>query len=45
MWQEEREALKIVLEFVERWNKEDNNIDVAEAAVILQNYLIEKGEF
>ena len=35
-----REALKKVLDFVERWNKQDKESDVAEAARYLGEYLI-----
>ena len=32
------EALKVVLDFVERWNKQDKEKDVAEAARVLQSH-------
>ena len=34
-----REALKTVLDFVERWNKEDREVDVAAAAEKLSKLL------
>lgn len=35
---ERRNALKILLEYVERWNKKDEDRLVAEAANIIQAY-------
>ena len=32
-----KEALKIVLDFVERWNKQDEDQEVAEAASLLES--------
>jgi hypothetical protein len=35
---QEKEALRVVLDFVERHNKQDKEKEVAEAAVILMNF-------
>ena len=32
-------SIRIILDFVERWNKQDNEHDVAEAAFILKNFV------
>jgi len=37
----DKQALKIILDFVERWNKQDTEKDVAEAAVVLGQYLLD----
>ena len=41
MDQELRNAIKVILEYVENWNKQDQDELVAEAAVILQEFLNE----
>lgn len=33
------EALKLVLDFVERWNKQDKEVEVAEAVGVLEEYI------
>jgi len=43
--QEQRQVLKIVLDFVERWNKMDEEIVVAEAQNIMEKEQIKKEEF
>ena len=42
MNQQQIQALKIVLDFVERWNKQDKDVPVAEAQGILEEFLNEK---
>jgi len=37
----ERVAIGIVLDFVERWNKQDKDIAVAEAQMVLNKFLEE----
>ena len=39
---EEKEALKIVLDYVERWNKKDEEKDVANAAALLEGYIYQE---
>lgn len=39
MYDNQIEALKVVLEFIERWNKKDEEKEVAEAAGILEEYV------
>ncbi len=39
MTPDECDALKRILDFVERWNKKDEEKDIAEAAVFMQDYL------
>ena len=39
MNQETIQALKIILDFVERWNKQDKEVEVVNAVVELENYL------
>jgi hypothetical protein len=34
-------ALEIILDFVERWNKQDREKDVAEASQVLESYIVE----
>ena len=48
MNQETIQALKIILDFVERWNKQDKEVEVVNAVVELENYLEyekEKGNY
>lgn len=33
------DALSTILDFVERWNKEDKDVEAAEAARLIQDYL------
>ena len=34
------EALKIVLDYVERWNKQDEEVEAAEATQILEDLIL-----
>jgi len=40
MKKEQIDALAIVLDFVERWNKQDKEADVAQAANLLEDLLV-----
>ncbi len=33
------DSLKIVLDFIERWNKQDKEVKVAEAAQVLEDWI------
>ena len=39
MTQEQKNALILILDFVERWNKEDRELEVANAAIILEELI------
>lgn len=39
MTKEQKKQLKIVLEFVERWNKQDKEVEVAEASRKLETLI------
>jgi hypothetical protein len=41
MTEKDKENLRLVLDFVERWNKMDKEVDVADAAEDLQHLICE----